>query len=253
MSLLWVVVVLLVLGGGIVAAWRLRSVGSWGAAVFLEVAALLYMVAVFVGNVVAPLLRMGNRTYIESRQEGSLAWQVDDLPVTLNDAGVAAVYDPGRTTDDGWAPISCLVQVDDQCVRSYGYLTDPQTTASVKFAHPGWADFMATTGSTVLSGLIVVAAVFFLWRVVRTIRWSNPFDPGNARRLYTAGVLFLAGAVFSWLSASFTFVALADLSDYVDWSVTFDLNQFLLGLVVVMVAEVFRQGIRLRHDTEGLV
>ena len=239
----WIVVVLvvvLVLGGVVGAVW-LRPADSRGLGIVLEVAALLYMVVVFVATVIAPLARLANRTYVVSRQEGRLTWQIDDLPVTLNDAGVAAVYEPGRTAADGWAEIPG------------SYLTGPQTTVGVKLDHPGWVDFMATTGSTVLGGLVVVVAVFFLWRVVRTVRLGNPFDPANTRRLYTVGTLFLVGAALSWVGSAFTFAALARMSDYVDWSVQMSLDQFFLGLVVVMVAEVFRQGIKLRRDTEGLV
>ncbi len=242
MSLVWLVVTLLVLGGGIVAVLRFRRVGAWGTGVVLEGAALLVMVSAFVAEVVAPLARLGNRTYNASHQEGRLTWQVDDLPVTLNDSGVAAVYEPGRAeAGESWTTIPGA------------NLTDPQTTALVKFDHPGWVDFMATTGSTVLSGLVVVAAIFFLWRVVRTIRFGNPFDPANGRRLYAAGALFLVGAGLSWVGAFFTFVALDPLSDVVDWSVEMRLDQLVLGLVVVLVAEVFRRGAQLRQDTEGLV
>jgi len=241
LSLTWLVAGLLILGGGIAGALWLRSAGSKGVGIVLEVVAWLYMAVAFVAEVVAPLARLGNRTYWWSRFEGRFTWQIDDLPVTLNDAGVAAVYEPGRTEADGWTQIPGA------------YLTDPQTTALVRFDHPGWVDFMATTGSTVLSGLIVTVGIFFLWRVVRTIRLGDPFDPANTRRLYTAGTLFLVGAAFSWVGGFFTFVVLGWLSDYVDWSVNLPLDQFVLGFVVVMIAEVFRQGTRLRRDTEGLV
>ncbi|MDR3068815.1 MAG: DUF2975 domain-containing protein [Cellulomonas sp.] len=241
-SLIWLVVMLLVLGGGIVGVLRFRPVGPWGTGVVLEGIALLVMVGVFVAEVVAPLARLANRTYVASHQEGRLTWQIDDLPVTLDEAGVAAVYAPGRTeAGEGWTRIPGVS------------LTDPQTTALAKFDHPGWVDFMATTGSTVLNGLVVVAAIFFLWRVARTIRSGNPFDPANTRRLYTVGVLFLVGAGLSWAGAFFTFVALGPLSDYVDWSVEMRLDLLVLGLVVVTVAEVFRRGVTLRQDTEGLV
>ncbi len=242
MALVWIVVPLLVVGACIVGALRLRARGNREATgIVLEVTALVSMAGVFVASVVAPIVRLVDRTSVASHQAGRLTWQVDGLPVTLSDAGVAAVYQPGRTPADG------------QTLIPGASLTDTQTTAVATFDHPGWADVMATTGSTVIGGLIVVAAVFFLWRVVRTVRRGDPFDPANVARLYTVGCLFLAGAAFSWVSSLFTFGALADLSDYADWSVELGFTQLVLGLVVVLVAEVFRQGITLRRDTEGLV
>ncbi|MCL2423645.1 MAG: DUF2975 domain-containing protein [Micrococcales bacterium] len=241
-SLVWIVaglLVLAVLAVVVYGAWRVRS--TRGIGIVVEGAALLFLAVAFVGFVVAPLVRMANRTYVESRCEGHLVWQVDDLPVTLNDAGIAAVYEPGRTEADGWAQVHNV------------YISEPHTTALVKFQQPGWVDFMATTGSTVLGGLVFTAAVFFLWRVARTIRGDEPFAPANAKRLYAAALLFLVGGAWSWVSVAIALVAMGDLADYVDSAVELPADQILLGLVVGMLAVVFQRGITLRRDTEGLV
>ncbi|MCL2465907.1 MAG: DUF2975 domain-containing protein [Micrococcales bacterium] len=239
-----IIVALLIFGGVIGVAWRYRSAGSKAVGIVLEAVAWLFIVVLVVAQVVSPLLRLVNRTYNESRAEEKLTWQVDDLPVTLNEAGVDAVYGKGVTQQaevNGWADVHGA------------YLTEPQTAALVKLQHPSPVDFMATTGSTIIGGLIVVAGVVFLLRVLRTVRRGTPFDPANVKWLYSAGICFLGAGAFVWVSAFFTFFSLDRLSDHVFWAVEIPLTPLILGLVVIVVAEVFRQGLKLSRDTEGLV
>ena len=216
-----------------------RSVRRIG--VSLEVVAWLWMVVVAVGGVVVPLVRLGNRAYVAWRRgEG---WQTDTFQAVLTDQGVAAVYGTSATPLDG-------------SVASDGFsITAPQTTAQVTIDHPGLADVLVTTGLPVLGSLIAVAGVFFLWRTVRTVRQGNPFDPRNATRLYAAGIVFLAGALLALLLGTVlgSFVAL-NTNLFLSTSPGGpDFTLVFFGLVLVMLGEVFRQGTRLRRDTEGLV
>jgi hypothetical protein len=68
------------------------------------------------------------------------------------------------------------------------------------------------------TGLLAMVILYLLLRIVRTLRAGDPFVPANATRLTSMGFLTAVG-----------------------------------GLLLIGLAEVFRQGTRLREDVEGLV
>jgi hypothetical protein len=102
-----------------------------------------------------------------------------------------------------------------------------------------------------LGGLIII--VERLRRIFQTLIMGDPFHPANVRRLRIIGgalaVLELgryAMAALVMLIARFARVSL----DKVDLGVSINLNAWFSVLVIVVLAEVFREGARLRRDAE---
>ncbi|MCL2089652.1 MAG: DUF2975 domain-containing protein [Micrococcales bacterium] len=210
------------------------------------------MLGVTYSGIVAPLVRLVSRTFFQRAGE-EFAWQaVDPLPVVLNGEGIAAVYGSGAEC----AGPACGVS-SPQWVTVDGASLTPQTTAEVMFDRLGWAEFLATTGSNLLESLLLLVGLFALYRLIRTIRQYNPFDPRNAGRLYFAGAAFMISAAVSWvLGANLGgYIVTNDptLSRLVLVVGELDFTPAVFGIGLILMGEVFRVGTRLRSDTAGLV
>lgn len=121
---------------------------------------------------------------------------------------------------------------------------------------PSAAQRLVALVPAVLTALVVVGAAVVLWRLVVTTQQGRPFDRRAVRRLRVLGVLVLVYAVVATFADPFVLLAVL-------WSVqaplvafTLDLSGLLplvLALVLLVLAESFRVGLRLRDDVEGLV
>ena len=104
--------------------------------------------------------------------------------------------------------------------------------------------------------LLFVALLWQLWGLLRSARQGDPFTTANVRRLRTFGWLLLLG----WpLVAYVTMNLKAALADTVPAVVTSGLfaldilGVLLFGLAVLVLAEVFANGLQLREDVEGTI
>jgi hypothetical protein len=108
--------------------------------------------------------------------------------------------------------------------------------------------------------LLILAALWQLWGLLRSARQGDPFTTANVRRLRAFGWLLLLG----WpLVAYLTTNLKAALADTAPADVTSGLGLSLLappiplalvfGLAVLVLAEVFANGLRLREDVEGTI
>jgi hypothetical protein len=108
----------------------------------------------------------------------------------------------------------------------------------------------------VLTAVVVVGAAVVLWRLVVTTQQGQPFDARAVRQLRVLGVLVLGYAVVATFAGPFVLLAVL-------WSVPAPLVSFTLdlsglfplvvGLLLLVLAEGFRVGDRLRADADGLV
>ncbi|MBA3853303.1 MAG: hypothetical protein C0503_02750 [Gemmatimonas sp.] len=110
--------------------------------------------------------------------------------------------------------------------------------------------------AVVVIGLAGAALVHRLLKTLRaivaTVGEGDPFVPGNATRLETIGrqllaleLLHLAVGLATALGSS------AEQPFDLDWS--FSLTPWLTILLVFVLARVFREGTRMRHDLAGVV
>jgi Protein of unknown function (DUF2975) len=108
--------------------------------------------------------------------------------------------------------------------------------------------------------LLILAALWQLWGLLRSARQGDPFTTANVRRLRKFGWLLLLG----WpLVAYLTMNLKAALADTAPPVVTSGLGLSLLappiplalvfGLAVLVLAEVFANGLRLREDVEATI
>ena len=109
---------------------------------------------------------------------------------------------------------------------------------------------------TLLPGLLLVAALWQLWGLLRSARHGDPFTTANVWRLRQFGWLLLLG----WPLVAYLTMALKEaLATSLPANQTSGLfappigGALLFGLAVLVLAEVFAHGLRLREDVEGTI
>jgi hypothetical protein len=109
---------------------------------------------------------------------------------------------------------------------------------------------------TLLPGLLLVAALWQLWGLLRSARQGDPFTTANVWRLRQFGWLLLLG----WPLVDYVTMALKEaLASTMQPNETGGLfappigGALLFGLAVLVLAEVFAHGLRLREDVEGTI
>jgi hypothetical protein len=109
---------------------------------------------------------------------------------------------------------------------------------------------------TLLPGLLLVAALWQLWGLLRSARQGDPFTTANVWRLRQFGWLLLLG----WPLVAYLTMALQEaLASTLPANQTGGLfappigGALVFGLAVLVLAEVFAHGLRLREDVEGTI
>lgn len=130
------------------------------------------------------------------------------------------------------------------------------TGTTVTVYEPDWRQRLGLVGSEVLGGLVTIAVLTLLLRLVRSLRLGDPFVPANARRLYAIAIAIGVGGqatvlLGAWGRAQVLGHPLVEPYVVSDFYVTF--LPLLAGLGVAVAAEVFRQGTALREEVAGLV
>jgi len=109
---------------------------------------------------------------------------------------------------------------------------------------------------SVLTTLLVGLGAAILWRLVTTTQRGAPFDRRAVRQLRVLGVLVMVYGLVATFGQQAALLAVfwsesgPSLSFGLDFSA---LVPLVVGFVVLVVAECFRVGLRLREDVEGLV
>jgi hypothetical protein len=128
-------------------------------------------------------------------------------------------------------------------------------TITIRDARP--AQLFLRLAIDLLPGLLILAALWQLWGLLRSARQGDPFTTANVRRLRRFGWLLLLGwPLVAYLTTDLK-AALADTAPPVVTSGLFNTTPIglalVFGLAVLVLAEVFAHGLRLREDVEGTI
>jgi hypothetical protein len=121
----------------------------------------------------------------------------------------------------------------------------PQDLSGIVRRWPALAAFLLSVDAYVL---VLGYIINRLRRVFETLVVGDPFRPANVRRLRTVAIALIAlevGGYFARLSLAWM---LPELSERVTYGIS--LSSWFAILAVFVLAEVFREGARLRGDAE---
>jgi hypothetical protein len=133
-------------------------------------------------------------------------------------------------------------------------ITDAQGTLKLRGGAASIGYVWAGLGVAII---VLAMALFILSRlraVFRTLREQNPFVPENSRRIRSIGIALIlgdlvAGAFAMWLASRVTgAVSVAGVT--IETGFTVDFVPILTGVILIMLAEVFRIGAQMKGDLE---
>jgi hypothetical protein len=130
---------------------------------------------------------------------------------------------------------------------------------TVTIDHASPSQLFLRLAITLLPGLLIVALLWQLWGLLRSARNGDPFAGANVWRLRQFGWLLLLG----WPLVAYLTMALKELLA-ATWASPTDPSQggvfappiggaLIFGLAVLVLAEVFAHGLRLRDDVDGTI
>jgi DUF2975 family protein len=133
-------------------------------------------------------------------------------------------------------------------------INDIPVTVTIRDARPG--QLFLRLAIDLLPLLLIVAALWQLWGLLRSARQGDPFTIANVWRLRQFGWLLLLG----WPLVAYLTM---ELKEWLATSPPADQTSgvfappigfaLLFGLAVLVLAEVFAHGLRLREDVEGTI
>lgn len=111
-----------------------------------------------------------------------------------------------------------------------------------------WA-YVALVATAAFAYLAISALIFrLLQRIVATLRVGDPFHPLNVRRLHQIGAAFASVTLGVWAGQ---FVVSRFVRGAMPSPSLFDLiTPSFAVIIIVVIAEVFREGARLRRESE---
>lgn len=166
--------------------------------------------------------------------------------------GVTGPLSPARTRE---VELGGLTQVPD-IASAGGVALRGTRTAELVVADPDFAERLLLVLPGVVRTLLLLVILEMLRRIARSLRGGDVFVVQNARRLTVIALTVLVfGTVVPVVEAatSLLLVSGTDLGSKIQFSYTVSGAYLLLVLLIAAAAEAFRQGARLRADTEGLV
>jgi Protein of unknown function (DUF2975) len=131
---------------------------------------------------------------------------------------------------------------------------DVPVTVTIRDARPG--QLFLRLAIDLLSVLLIVALLWQLWGLLRSARKGDPFTTANVWRLRQFGWLLLLGwPLVAYVTFALKeFLAMTPPADQTGGLFAPPIGLALLfGLAVLILAEVFAHGLRLREDVEGTI
>ncbi len=193
---------------------------------------------------------LSGRSLLHVRQEAEMVMnERTELTGTAGLASVAAAN----------ARLGSLEQRSDRAASgsatNWAEVSGP-TEVSVSFWNPSLAQRWAYVLVRALPAAAAAAGLWLLAALIRSCRVDDPFTRQNVRRLGWITVLTAAGGVIGDWGASFVRRWLLDSSDAAGLvPMDFSLSLGFVGLVLVLgvVTGVWRRGVSMREDLDGLV
>lgn len=111
-------------------------------------------------------------------------------------------------------------------------------------------------GPQLAAQALILLVLWLLWRIVRTVPTAEVFTRVNARRMVGVGLaVAIGGSAVQLLgyAAHNGILARSAAAGIVDITFSFSFLPLVVGAIVLLLAEVFRQGVRLRAEVDGLV
>jgi Protein of unknown function (DUF2975) len=155
-------------------------------------------------------------------------------------------------------PMSFTTKVTSGITLPRGATHDGVVTMELLLTDPTHGERLVQAIPGLLGAAVSITVALLLFQLLRTTQAGDPFTRRNVRRINTVALAVGIGGTFAQLAQE-----IADNAFYTSGrlplpeTMIFDLTLFLTPVFVMMVifliGETFRRGVKLRDDVEGLV
>ena len=129
-------------------------------------------------------------------------------------------------------------------------------TAQLLFWSPTTAQRTAWVLWKIAGPLLGIAGAALVLRMTRDARNGDPFSPANETRLWKLAFLVaIGGSVVSWVGAAVRawLIESSAAADSVTLTFTLVFSPIIVGIGIALLASVWRVGVGLREDVDGMV
>lgn len=126
--------------------------------------------------------------------------------------------------------------------------------ANIRIPDPTPAQHVTVISAAMLWAIVSGLILYLLRAVIGSVRTGDPFTSANTRRLRMIGLIVLIGGPLGDLiTPLITQMVLDPTGIDTPFQLSFSPTLPLVGLGVLVLAEVFRHGVRLREDVEATI
>jgi hypothetical protein len=206
----------------------------------------------------------GTRTIFDRHVPRVVAEQVQRLWPQSGEMPSSLVLIEPSHREDSYETFNEMPTQGGEMPQGWAQLRDERTdvvggAGELLFADPSMLQRLIWLIGITLIPVGLAVLWWILSRIVASARHGDPFTNRNARRLATAGVLVMAGPALAILiqqvavRSMLTDSTAADKADiWFQWE-SAPWWTLGVGLALLVLAAVWRQGVALREDVEGLV
>ena len=153
--------------------------------------------------------------------------------------------------------LASLPMTDDGCSQPECVALADQVPVKILVLNATGKQILLDRLRLLLSLSMGAATLWILRNVIDSVRKGEPFVRANVNRLRKLGLLLLVGWPLVEVATNFITGGLADTTKFgslgSSWNIPPAPGAMLGGLVVLIIAETFNHGLRLREDIEGTV
>ena len=161
----------------------------------------------------------------------------------------------GAVGGDRSVAVHVEVDVNELDALPAGVISPEDVPVTLKIEDATSEQVLYSVGRDLSIAALVAAVLWLLRLIVLSVRRGDPFAAANVRRLRIIGLLLIAGVPIANLITSAFEMALASSTGVESSGVAIVVPgpALMAGLGVLVLAEVFAHGVRLREDVEGTI
>ena len=155
-------------------------------------------------------------------------------------------------------PMSYTTKVTSGITLPRGAIHDGVVTMELLLKDPTLGERLVQAIPGLLGGAASITVALLLFQLLRTTQAGDPFTRRNVRRINTLALVVGLGGTLAQLAQEAADNALytsgrLPKTDTMIFEMTLPLMPLVVMMVIFLIGETFRRGVKLRDDVEGLV
>ena len=172
--------------------------------------------------------------------------------------GVFSLVTKGNVAGQLTLPVVLEIDEDIYSIRAEGADTGAAeldcVTAHMRFPSPGTRFLLFLGIFIAVSSAVVLIVLYQLRRIFATLAAGSPFVPANAARIRFIGWVVIVGELaeeaLQALGQRIVMTSFETVGVTFRWDIDFNFTTIFWGFVLLVLAEIFRLGVKMREEQE---